>query len=260
MRFGPVESTDSTVNAFLAALRARGWRLNQLRESHEFLLSVPQSLEMDRQLVSRIKQAAYKERRISRRGAVKVRAYTGLDRSEWGRVMSEVETIERGSWIAREDGLLIFSGPRNQAFWADFLTDRRASEATKVWLLYFNDQAVSHMFTLQSGAMRYILANSYMDTVKTLSTGVVLLGCVVDDAMSSGIQVINYGQGDGGYKSLWGFKPVRQLRDWLAFPPTLTGAALATALGVTQLLVKIKRRYASRASPHKNTEEEKLTP
>jgi hypothetical protein len=258
LRLGPVESTDLAVTAFLDELRGLGWRLHRVRESLEYTLTLPESFAGYEQLVGAglIKKSAYKERRMARRGKVEVRCHTGLGRARWDRVMSDVETIEQSSWVGRDGGRMRFAGAGNRAFWADFLADPRASDATKVWLLYFDGKAVSHCFVIDSGPVRYIITNAYMKEVASYSTGVVLLRYVVADSIGRRMALINYGEGDAGYKSRWGFSPERRLQDWLALPPGLRGAALATGLRAKEMLSGLRRRKVTRRTRDQDAEDQ----
>jgi hypothetical protein len=258
LRLGPVESTDLAVTAFLDELRRAGWRLHQLRETPEFVLNVPSSLDGFRQLVGSgpIKQAAYKKRRMERKGQVEVHLHNGLDRAGWDRVMSDVEAIEMRSWVAREGGLIRFSGPQNRAFWSAFLADRAGSEATRIWLLSFNGQAVSHCVTVDSSPVRYIITNAYLPEMENFSTGVIVLYDVLEDAINRGMQVVNYGEGDSGYKARWGFAAERTTHDWLAFPPGVKGTALSGALGALTAVAALRSRTMSRASVVRPTADE----
>jgi hypothetical protein len=251
LRLGPVESTDPAVTAFLGELRDLGWRLYRIRESLEYTMPVPESFAAyeDQVGTGLIKKSAYKERRMARRGKVVVRCLSGLDPAGWDRAMSDVDAIEQRSWVGVDGGRLRFAGAANRAFWRDFLADPRASDATKVWLLYFDGKAVSHCFAIDSGPVRYIITNAYMKEVANYSTGVILLRYVVEDAIGRHMSLINYGEGDAGYKSRWGFSPERQLRDWVALPPGLRGAALGLGLKAKDMFSRLWQRKGAQTDP-----------
>jgi len=248
LRLGPVENTDPAVHALLAELRSQGWHLCQTRDSLEFTLDLPETLAEYEALVGPelAKKSAYKERRMGRQGQVQVRLHTELSSDEWERVMGDVEAIELASWVAQNGGLLRFSGKQNRVFWNSFLSDTTASSDTKVWLLYFNGQAVSHCFAIDSGQHRYIITNAYMQSVTSFSTGVILLRHVFEDALERRIRVVNYGEGDSGYKTRWGFVPERRIQEWFAFRPGLTGVTLLVGLKLAHLLLALRRRAAKR--------------
>ena len=96
-----------------------------------------------------------------------------------------------------------------------------------MWVLYFNNEPVSHCFGLDAGDHRYIIANSYAERAAKHSTGTILVRYMIQDAIDRGLTTINYGQGDSGYKTRWGAKPARQLVDWLALRPGTVGWALS---------------------------------
>jgi hypothetical protein len=248
LRLGPVENTDPAVHALLAEFRSQGWHLCQTRDSLEFTLDLPETLAEYQALVGPglTKKSAYYERRMGRQGQVQVRLHTELSSDEWERVMGDVEAIELASWVAQNGGLLRFSGKQNRVFWSSFLSDTTASSDAKVWLLYFNGKAVSHCFAIDSGQHRYIIANAYMQSVMSFSTGVILLRHVFEDALERRIRVVNYGEGDSGYKTRWGFVPERRIQEWFAFRPGLTGVALLAGLKLARLLSALPRRAAKR--------------
>ena len=237
LRLGLVQRHDPVVCRFLAELKKRKWRLHLLREGDDCTAHLPPTLEEFDALVGRNvrKKTARKERSMRQDGAFHIGLFTDLARSEWARVLTSLGSIERQSWRARKGGEMRFSGARNTRFWLDVLGDPRASQMTKVWIIFLNGEPVSHAFGFDSGSYRYILAISYAESVSRYRTGSIVFKYLFEDAIARGIEFLNLGLGDASYKRRWGAEPIQTLQDWIALRPGVLGGVISKLLRVRRV-------------------------
>ncbi|MHC4958907.1 MAG: GNAT family N-acetyltransferase [Planctomycetota bacterium] len=232
LRFGLVGSDDKAIEALLRVLRERGWRPYLYRRSNEHVVDLPGTLDEYRAQVGAkiFKKAAYYERRMARKGEVRLEMYNGLDAAAWADVVRDIGAIEENSWLQRKGGTMFFSGAPNQAFWRAVLADDEASRMARVWILYFDGAPASHVFAIDSGPTRHFLANSYIESVSDHRTGSTLYAHVFSDAIERGLRSVNAGEGDAGYKAHWGAVAKHKLHDWIVLRPGLTGRLLHALL------------------------------
>jgi hypothetical protein len=239
IRYGPVPEIDVGIARLNEALARKGWRLHRSDLGTTFAVDLPGTwAELEQRLGKSLRSnMQYYERKMRREGALEIRRISGAGDPGWRTAIDDLGAIERKSWQFRVGGKLRFHGERNAAFWANLLVRDRFGDVAKAWVMHFNGEPVSFCFCLDSGEVRYVLANNYAESVHRYSTGSILYKHVFGDAIDSRvIRRINIGLGDSGYKSRWGARPAFELVDWIAFRPGLRGGALDLAWRLRQAL------------------------
>jgi CelD/BcsL family acetyltransferase involved in cellulose biosynthesis len=69
-----------------------------------------------------------------------------------------------------------------------------------------------------------IVANGYDEAWKASSPGSLLSLDIFRDAIGRGLRLVDWGQGDSGYKQRWGARPGARMMDLILFRPGLVGA------------------------------------
>ena len=90
-------------------------------------------------------------------------------------------------------------------------------------LLCVEGRPISYSLNLDAGSTRYIVANGYDEAFSTHSPGMLLAYHVLRDAAQKGRTIVEWGQGDSGYKSRWCANENLRLVDLLMLPPTVAG-------------------------------------
>lgn len=222
LRLGPVAAVDPMSGSLAAALKRRGWQVGRRVLGASFLVRLPQSLsEFNQTCRGVIKRAAYHERRLRRSGVVEIKRFNGL--ADWPQVIDDVASIESNSWIPKNNGYAHFNTSKAKKFWLNLLKEDYLSSIVSISIIYFDGRPITFSANMDVGQTKYIIANLYDETFRTHSCGTVLAHHVLRDAIENGQEIVDWGQGDPGYKQLWSAKPLHAVHDIIAFPPGMTG-------------------------------------
>lgn len=231
LRIGPVSAKNRMVNALAAALRCTGWGVATRVLGRSFIVDLPGSVatfaDARRGIV---KRAAYHERRLRRIGEVEIRRHNALSRDCWDKVLHDAAAIEERSWIPERNGVRTFATARAQRFWLGALSDEYLSRSISIWVLYLDCRPISFSLNLDAGSTRYILANLFDAAFKIHSCGTVLAYHVLRDATETGLETVDWGQGDPGYKRDWLARPGPAVHDIIALRPGLISTLGRAAL------------------------------
>ena len=234
LRMGPVCQNDCVMAELIDVLQQERWALRKLAVGENYVIHLPDNWEEF--LLQRGKSLRfnmnYYERKMKKDGNFDICHSTSVSRHDWGSILADLESIEQQSWLKVEGGDFRFSGRKNKEFWFDVLSSHDTSYVVNVWILYFNGEPGSFCFTLDSGHIRYILANNYDEHLKKYSTGTILYKYVFMDAINKSMRTVNIGLGNSGYKSRWGASQGETLVDWFASPPGMVGKLVDGLLGL----------------------------
>ena len=232
LRFGPISSRDDTMHAMLRQLMAAGWRHRAKATGGVFELDLSLGLDVLKQRFSSslLKHIEYSRRRLGKTvGEVRCERHVlgGADQP----LLDTLAGIESRSWLATKGGDLKFMGPANQRFWIQMGREPDPHARAVCWVLHCGDQPVAFSAHLETETALYILANSYDEQWKSHSPGSILTYEVLCDAIARRKRLLDWGQGDSGYKQRWGAQEASRLHDVMMFRPGLLGGLLAWASG-----------------------------
>jgi CelD/BcsL family acetyltransferase involved in cellulose biosynthesis len=220
LRLGPVAAHDPMCNSLARALQARGWAVATKVLGTSFVVELPQSVaDFNNMCGGILKKANYYERRLRKTGTLEIAHHQGLAAEAWTKPLGEMAAIERNSWIPERHGSVVFDTPQAQGFWRRVLADDFLSASFRLWIMYLDGRPISFSCNLDAGKTTYILANLYDVAFKDHSCGSILARHVISGAIADGRKLIDWGQGDSGYKQRWGAKPGYAVHDLLALPP-----------------------------------------
>lgn len=227
VRMGPLSSQDCDTAAFVAALQRRGWRGLRRDTGDTFQVRVPATVgELNAGVSpSLLKNLVYLRRRLGKHGPV--RAVRHVLQGEGAvPLLARLASIERASWLAGESGEPKFSGVANAAFWLSIARAPGRTSQAVMWVLSCDDQDLAFSAHLETDSTIWIIANSFDQAWKAHSPGSLLTLDSLHDAVARGKRLVDWGQGDSGYKSRWGATPSAKLFDAILFRPGPVGAAL----------------------------------
>lgn len=234
LRMGPLIDGDIDTQRFVSQLRARGWRGLKQESGQVFELVLPASKEALQAQVSGSlwKNIAYLRRRLEKQGAVTAERHR-LTAAQAAPLLQRAALVEQASWVARDDGDVKLVGTRNQAYWSRLAQHGDGPEVV-LWLLSCGGRDIAYSLHLECGQTMCIVANGYDDALKASSPGSLLSLDIFQDAIARGLRLVDWGQGDSGYKQRWGARPGARMMDLILFRPGLVGAVghrlLKTAL------------------------------
>jgi CelD/BcsL family acetyltransferase involved in cellulose biosynthesis len=230
LRIGPSYDGDPAVAALVAAAKRRGWGVLDRFVADSYLLDmVAAQAHGGWPRASTLKKNRFHEKHLAGHGALDWRFLSGAELTAGG--FEQLAAIEEKSWIAsRTDGSdAKFTRKGHGAFWRQAAADPVIAGMMWAALLTVEGVPASFSFDLNLGALKYAIANSYDPAFAKHSPGKLLYYRNLVRALQDGITHVDWGAGDGGYKSTIGAEQGPAIRDWLLLrpgAPAMLGQAL----------------------------------
>lgn len=234
LRMGPLIDDDTDTQRFVTLLRARGWRGLKQESGQVFELALPASnVALQAQVSASLwKNIAYLRRRLDKQNVVTMERHR-LTSERAAALLRRAALVEQTSWVAQQAKEVKLVGAENQAYWSQLAQHGDGPEVV-LWLLSCGERDIAFSLHLEHGKTMCIVANGYDEAWKAYSPGSLLSLDIFQDAIGRGLHLVDWGQGDSGYKQRWGAKPGAWMTDLILFRPGLLGAVghhvLKTAL------------------------------
>ena len=227
VRIGPVYDDDPPAMALIAAARRRGWAVLDRFIADSFLLDMRAQGE-GWPRGSTLRKNRFHEKHLGGHGALDWQFLDGAALLAGG--FDKLGEIEQKSWIAaRTDGHdAKFTATGHGAFWRAAAADPVLAKMLHAALLTVDGRPVAFSFDIDAGPLKYAIANSYDPEYAKHSPGKLLYYRNLMRAMTRGIDRVDWGAGDSGYKSVIGAAKGPAIRDWLLVRPGV--AAMAGSL------------------------------
>lgn len=228
LRVGPVYDGDPVVEPLLAAARRRGWTALPRRIGESYLLDMAaRRAEGPWPRNSTLRKNRFHEKHLAEQGAP---AWEFVD--TWDdRAFADLAAVERASWIAsRTDGSdAKFTADGHGGFWRAAARDPVLAGMFHAALLRIDGMPAAFSFDIDAGPTKYAIANSYDPRFAKHSPGKLLYYRNLVEGAARGIERVDWGLGDSGYKRTIGATEGPAIRDWLLLKPGVP-AALGTLL------------------------------
>jgi CelD/BcsL family acetyltransferase involved in cellulose biosynthesis len=217
VRIGPVYDGDPSVEALIAAARAKGWTVIDRFVAGRFVLDMAgQDGTWPRG--STLRKNRFHEKHLAAHGVLDWQFVGGAD---WPGAFDALAAVERVSWIAdRTDGSdAKFTDTGHGAFWRGAAADPVLAGMMRAALLTVDGKPAAFSFDLDAGTLKYAIANSYDPQFAKHSPGKLLYYRNLIDAQACGMTEVDWGAGDSGYKRTIGATAVGGIRDWVLVRP-----------------------------------------
>lgn len=221
LRIGPVYDGDPSATGIIAAARARGWAVLDRFIADSYLLDMAAQSAEGWPRNSTLRKNRNHEKHLAEHGALDWRFLDGAALASGG--FEALGEIEEKSWIAaRTDGSdAKFTTTGHGAFWRAAASDTVLAGMMSAALLTVDGAPAAFSFDIDAGPLKYAIANSYDPEFASHSPGKLLYYRNLVQAMARGIDRVDWGAGDSGYKGVIGATEGPAIRDWLLVRPGL---------------------------------------
>ncbi|MES3153875.1 GNAT family N-acetyltransferase [Sphingomonas faeni] len=231
LRIGPVHDGDPAARALIAAARAQGWVAIDRLVGENWALDMP-PVDAGRAGAggepwprpSTLRKNRFHEKHLAEHGALEWRF---LARDDWPAAFADLGAIEQSSWIAHATNRtdMKFTTDGHLAFWQAAVADPVLADMFRGALLRVDGAPAAFSFDIDTGDLRYAIANSYDPRFAKHSPGKLLYWRNLVAAVAQGVRRVDWGAGDSGYKQVIGAHVDAPIRDWLVFRPGLPALA-----------------------------------
>jgi CelD/BcsL family acetyltransferase involved in cellulose biosynthesis len=215
-RLGPVREDDAAASRFAGAAQRSGWTVLRRTLGTTYILD-PAALAAGGGWPRKttLRKNRWFEKELAKEGALDFRFLTGAD---WTPALFDtLAEIERNSWLtgAAERADAKFMDPAQRGFWEHAARDPEIAARMWVALLTIGGVPAAFEFDLDCAPTRYCIANSYDRRFARNSPGRVLAYRNFEHLARRGIQLLDWGSGDPGYKTQMGAAPGPEILDLL---------------------------------------------
>ena len=215
-RLGPVYAEDEAMRRLSAAAVAEGWTRLERSMGTAFVMDLPALRAAGAwPRASAARKVAKLERQMLGEGSLRYRFVSG---EAWADAdLDAMAAIEAASWVGqRTDGSgAKFLRPEQRTYWERALADAELASMLSAAILFVGERPIAFSFDLNVGTLQYGIAGSYDAAFARWSPGRVLTWRHIEESEARGIQRIDWGSGDSGYKRQFGAVPGSPIVDLL---------------------------------------------
>ncbi len=231
LRIGPVIDGDPALEPLLSAARAKGWAVLDRFVADSYVFDMAAAVAGGWPRNSTLRKNRFHEKHLAEHGALDWSFHHGAAID-----FDALAGVEEKSWIAaRTDGRdAKFTATGHGRFWRTAATDPVLAAMMGAAVLRVDGAPAAFSFDLDTGPLKYAIANSYDPTFAKQSPGKLLYYRNLVRAVEAGVTMVDWGAGDSGYKQVIGASKGPAIRDWLLVRPglpALLGRALRQVWG-----------------------------
>lgn len=211
-RIGPIYADDPATTRIKRAAAAAGWTVLTRKLGRTFLFDARHEAWPRRSTRRRL---ANYQRQLEQLGAVTIRHVSGAD---WNRLaLDDLAAIESASWVGTgTDGTgAKFLTDAKRTGWMEAVADPVLAEALSATILSVGGKPAAFSFDLKSGTMQYGIASSYDAQFAAFRPGKIVTAYQLEQARKAGVETIDLGAGDSGYKREMGAVAGSEILDLL---------------------------------------------
>jgi CelD/BcsL family acetyltransferase involved in cellulose biosynthesis len=201
-RIGPVYANDPALLLVRDAAPKAGWHICERTISTAYLLDMKSlAAEGEWPRNSTLRKNRFHEKHLASHGQLEWRFARG---SDWTpELFADLAAIEEKSWHAGASDPKFMPGPHREV-WERLAHDPEQAERMNAAILYVDGKPAAFSFDLDVAGRKYAIANSYDPAYAKHSPGKCLYYRNLAEAMERGIDLVDWGAGDGGYKQTIG--------------------------------------------------------
>ncbi len=226
-RLGPVYRADPAMRLLVRAARKAGWTVLKRDLGTTFLHDIAAARAAGTwPRKSKLRRLRVAERRLAGEGEMGLRFVRGPLWTDG--LLDALGDIEARGWVGRAtDGSgAKFLTAQQRGYWREAVRDPVLADMLSAAVLDVAGKPIAFSFDLTVGRHQYGIASSYDDDWKAFSPGHVVTHHHLAESLDRGVELVDWGAGDGGYKREIGAEPGSQIVDCLF----VRGRALAGVL------------------------------
>ncbi|WP_129793170.1 GNAT family N-acetyltransferase [Sphingosinicella sp. CPCC 101087] len=215
-RMGPYHADEAGTGLLEQAARNGGWTVLKRRLGTSFVMDIPalaaQGRWPKRTLARKMRSM---ERQLSAEGPLRFHFVKG---ARWdAAALDALAAIETNSWVGtRTDGSgAKFLKPKQRDYWEGVLRDPVLADMLSAVILFVGDTPAAFSFDLNAGRTQYGLAGSYDERFARWRVGRLVSWRHLEESAARGIELVDWGSGDSGYKREFGAVPGSEIVDCL---------------------------------------------
>lgn len=231
-RVGPVLREDPATQLLEHAAAEAGWTVlvRPLGRSWDLHLSALLATG-DWPRKSTVRRLSNYERKLAREGELEFRFANGRD---WREADFEaLRAIEANSWVGKtSDGSgAKFLTEDQRALWRHAIGDPHIARALSATILKVGGVPAAFSFDLRAGECQYSIACSFDERFSAARPGKIVTYRQLEWAAAQGVERVDLGAGDSGYKREMGAKPGSEIVDLLIVRSRSIGQILSLKWG-----------------------------
>lgn len=209
-RLGPIFENDPALLLLRQAAARSGWMVVDRQIAISYLLDLKAHAAEGWPRESSVKKNRSREKGLAREGEVVLQSVRGGDWTP--AVFADLAAIEAKSWQGESSDPKFMPGP-HAGVWQALAADPVFAERMHAKILYVNGAPISFIFDLDAGSFMYGIANSYDPAFHRHSPSRYLFFHDLVDAIGRGMEAVDFGAGDDGYKQSMGANPASRIVD-----------------------------------------------
>ncbi len=215
-RVGPVLRDDGATRMLKRAAADAGWTVlvRTLGQTWQLDLAALSASGAWPRKSTRRRLANY-ERQLGREGAVAFRSITG---HAWdATTLQQLAAVEANSWVGKttDGGGAKFLTVDQRDLWRRAVRDPLIADALSATILSVADEPIAFSFDLRAGPRQYSIASSYDDRFAYARPGKIVTYRQLAWAAAQGVETVDLGAGDSGYKREMGAEAGSEVVDLL---------------------------------------------
>lgn len=216
-RLGPVVSGDPALELLRSAAASAGWHAIERPLGQLFELDLAAQAEAGPWPSTKTQRKnRWRKRRLEEDGGpIRTEFFTGAD---WTAAQRDaMAAIEAASWVGKLEtgGDTKFLDPEARSYWEAVSADPHLAAMICGSVMWIGEVPAAFTFGLDTGEVRYCIANNFDERFTQFGPGRVLLYDDFARAAEMGTKRISWGVGDAGYKGEMGAEAGPQLVDLL---------------------------------------------
>ncbi|MBW4331749.1 GNAT family N-acetyltransferase [Stakelama sp. CBK3Z-3] len=220
LRIGPVYDDDPVLARLRDAAASQRWRAipRFIADSYMLDMAVARA-DGSWPRNSTLRKNRYHEKHLASHGALEWSFVGG--RGWTAALFDDLAMIEEASWIAAktDGGDAKFTRTGHGAFWRAAADDPVIADMMRAAVLRVDGKPAAFSFDLDAGRLKYAVANSYDPQYAKHSPGKLIYYRNLLQALEAGVERVDWGAGDSGYKRTIGAEKGPAIRDWLFVRP-----------------------------------------